>query len=99
MFSDWAYYTTRHVEVEDVYGVYQLSISRKDESHITYIGWGRLRSELLEHILGDPCRSPSMYFRYEKASGEEEAERRAGELLREFEERYGRPPKCNEDGG
>jgi len=97
VFSDWAYYTTRHVRVDDVYGVYQLSTSRKDEAQITYIGYGRLRSELLEYILGDPCRSPSMYFRYEKTHSEEEAEKRAEELLREFEERYGRLPKCNQD--
>ncbi len=45
VFSDWALYTKKHVEVDDVYGVYQLSISRKVESEVTYIGHGKLRSE------------------------------------------------------
>ena len=97
VFFDWVYYTTKHVKVDDSYGVYQLSINKNDESKITYIGHGRLRTELLKYILGDPCRSPSLYFRYEKVRNEEEAEKKAEELLQQFIDSYGRPPKCNQD--
>ena len=97
VFSDWAFYTKKYVEVDDVYGVYQLSISRKDESQITYIGNGKLRSELLTYILGDKCRSPSIYFRYEITYDDEKAEELKNVLLREYKERYGRLPKCNPD--
>jgi len=97
VFSDWAFYTKKYVEVDDVYGVYQLSISRKDESQITYIGNGKLRSELLKYILGDKCRSPSIYFRYKITYDDEKAEELKKILLRKYEERYGRLPKCNSD--
>jgi len=95
VFSDWAYYTKKHVNVDDVYGVYQLSMSRKDESHITYVGHGKLRGELLKFILGDKCKSPSMYFRYERTDNELKAEELKKVLLREYKEKYGRLPKCN----
>ena len=97
VFSDWAFYTKKYVEVEDVYGVYQLSMSRKEKSQITYIGYGRLRSELLKYILGDKCRSPSIYFRYEITHDNEKAEELKNVLLYEYKERYGRLPKCNSD--
>ena len=97
VFSEWAFYTKKHVEVNDVYGVYQLSISRKDESEITYIGHGKLRNELLKYILGDKFRSLSIYFRYKITYDDEKAEELKNILLREYKEKYGQLPKCNSD--
>jgi hypothetical protein len=95
-FSEWAYYTTKHVNVDDSNGVFQLSINRNDESKITYIGYGRLRTELLKYILGDSCRSPSLYFRYKKIENEEEAKQTAEELMQQFIDKYEKLPKCNQ---
>ena len=95
VFSDWRYFTKKYIEVDDVYGVYQLSTDKKEKSHIRYIGYGRLRSDLMKYVLGDRCKSPSMYFRYEITHDEEQAEKKAELLLRDYKESYGRLPKCN----
>ena len=95
VFSRWAFYVKRNITVEDVSGVYELSNSRSDESEITYIGRGKLRTELLRYEIGDSCKSPSMYFRYEKTESDEGAQQREKALLQEFENKYGRLPKCN----
>jgi len=98
-FSSWAIYITSNVEkVDDVIGVYELSDSTTDMSRITYIGRGMLRTEL-KRYLEDSCTKPSTYFRYEKLFSDQRAQERERALLREFENEYGRLPKCNQRVG
>ena len=49
----------------------------------------------LKFILGDKCKSPSMYFRYEITNNEGNAKELKNVLLLEFKEKHGRLPKCN----
>jgi len=93
-FTEWKIYISANVKsVDDVFGVFELSTSTTDLSKITYIGRGRLRAELKRYTL-DPCTWTSLFFRYEQTSSDERARERA--LLREFKEKYGHLPKCNE---
>lgn len=97
VFSNWAVYIEENVKkVDDVFGVYQLSNSKTVESQIRYIGRGKLRTELLRYVHGDECKSPSVYFRYEKTYSDERAQERERALLREFQRKYGRLPECNQ---
>jgi len=95
-FTEWKIYIEANVtSVENVYGVYELSNSKTDLSKITYIGRGKIRDELMRY-LDEPCTKSSVYFRYEQTSSDERAQERERALLREFKEKYGRLPKCNE---
>jgi hypothetical protein len=94
-FTDWAFYTKKYVKMSDIMGVYQLTINVTDQSQITYIGHGNIRSELLKFILGDKCKSPSMFFRYLITDDEEKAKRMKNLLLKDFQNKYGKLPRCN----
>ena len=94
-FSEWKVYINKNVdEVPDVFGVYETSDNKTDLSQITYIGRGRILTELKKYH-DDPCIGPSTYFRYEQTSSDERAQERERALLREFEEKYGHLPRCN----
>ena len=95
-FTSWQVYIESNVKkVDDVIGVYELSNSKTDMSAITYIGRGKLRTELLRY-LKEPCTGPSTYFRYEVLNSDERAQQRERALLKEFEDKYKRLPKCNQ---
>ena len=94
-FTNWEIYTQANVKkVSDVFGVFETSNSKTDFCKITYIGRGRIRTELMRY-LKDSCIGPSTYFRYEQTSSDERAQERERALLREFEEKCDRLPKCN----
>ena len=95
-FTQWKMYITSNVAtVKDVFGVYELSDSSTDLSKITYIGRGRVLTELKKY-LNESCTKEALYFRYEQTSSDERAKERERALLREFKDKYGRLPKCNE---
>ena len=94
-FTSWKAYIEANVDkVPDVFGVFETSNSTTDFCNITYIGRGRIRTEL-KRYLKDSCIGPSIYFRYEQTSSDERARERERALLTEFEEKCGRLPKCN----
>ena len=95
-FTKWEIYKKPNVGlVENVYGVFELSRSMTDMSRMTYIGRGKLRDELWRY-LNEPCTGSSLFFRYEQTSSDERAQERERALLREFKEKYGSLPECNE---
>ena len=95
-FTQWKMYITSNVAtVKDVFGVYELSDSSTDLSKIIYIGRGRVLTELKKY-LNESCTKEALYFRYEQTSSDERAKERERALLREFKDKYGRLPKCNE---
>ena len=80
-------------------GVYAL----QDGAEVIYYGRAvgpstTIRSRLQDHHAGreGPCTQGASHFRYEEIP---EPERRELELLNEFEEKFGRLPRCNERKG
>ena len=94
-FTVWqSYMPTTIQEVHDVIGVYELSDSKLDPSQITYIGSGKLRTELKKY-LRETCTGFSIYFRYETFNSFRLAQEKERFLLCEFKENFGRLPRCN----
>ena len=80
-------------QLPNAYGVYQLADNKKE---IIYIGEGKLKHNLLIHLLDNSNGITStVYFRYRENDSKRSSKQRQNILLREYREKHGKMPEFN----
>ncbi len=95
----WSKFNQANIKkIPNVFGAYELADSSKI---VIYIGNGQLFDQLQKHYLAskteDSCFKTTRQFRCEETGSKARAEQREHALKQEFERKYGRMPRCNQE--